>query len=49
MLKFLGGLRPLVPAPDRVPQPLTLHLAVVVIKLLGRESRARARTRGAEK
>ena len=34
MLKFVEGLRPLVPAPDRVPQPLTLHLAVVVTMAL---------------
>ena len=31
MLKSPGGLRSLVPASDRVPQPLTLHLAVVVV------------------
>ena len=34
MLKFSGGLRPLGPVPVRVPQPLTLHLAVVVIMAL---------------
>ena len=33
MLKFLG-LRLLVPASDRVPRPLTLHLAVVVTMAL---------------
>ena len=35
MLKSSGpGLRPLVPASDRVPQPLTLHLVVVVTMAL---------------